>query len=82
MWLKIVLKLGFTLAAIILFIPLNTAPVILVMMDWINHSVTVFNVTYLFNVEKIKQYYEQISSIVLCDVRSLDDIDVIDKMSV
>ena len=28
-----------------------------------------------------KQYYEQILSIVLCDVCSLDDIDVIDKMS-
>ena len=81
MWLKIVLNFGFTIAAIILFIPLNTAPVILVMIDWINHSVTVFNVTFLFNVEMMNNITNKIPPIVLRDVHSLDDIHVIDNMS-
>ena len=80
MWLKIVLILGFTLAAIVLFIPLNTVPVILVMMDWINESVIVFDVTYLFNVEK-NNIIPTIPPIMLRDVHSLNDIHVIDNMS-
>ena len=80
MWLKIVLNFGFTLAAIVLFIPLNTAPVILVMMDWMNQYITVFNVTYLFNAEK-NNTSPTIPSIVLRDVHSLNDIQVVDNMS-
>ena len=65
----------------------NIAPVIFVSWTWIEPQVVVFNVSYLFNVEKIvNSSYDQIPSIALRDMtnqqaHSLSDIKVIDNMS-
>ena len=70
---------------LLFFVPfctsLNTAPAILVMVDWLNHSVCVFNVTYLLNIEMVDNITNRIPAIALRDVNSLNDVQVIDNMS-
>ena len=60
---------------------LNTAPAILVMVDWLNQYVCVFNVTYLLNIEMVDNKTNRIPAIALRDVNSLNDVQVIDNMS-
>ena len=70
------------LSFIVLFcISLNTAPAILVMVDWLEHYVCVFNVTYLLNIEMVDNITNRIPAIALRDVNSLNDVQVIDNMS-
>ena len=59
-------KIGFCFCAIIIFSTLNIAPMVVVFCDWINPQVTVFKVSFLFNVEKMNK--TKISTIVLRDV--------------
>ena len=59
-------KIGFCFCAIIIFSSLNIAPMVMVFCDWINPQVTVFKVSFLFNVEKMNK--TKIPTIVLRDV--------------
>ena len=63
--LRAVFKLGFCISALIFSI-LNTIPMVMVLYDWINPQVTVFKVSFLFNVEKMNK--TKIPSIALRDV--------------
>ena len=56
---------GFFVLFVTMGLIANTAPTILVMYSWISGSVTVFNVTYIFNVPKIDNTTNKIPSIVL-----------------
>ena len=66
---------------VLTFISLNTVPAIVVMVDWLEHYVCVFNVTYLLNVEMVDNKTNRIPAIALRDVNSLNDVQVIDNMS-
>ena len=66
---------------VLIFILLNTAPAILVMVDWLGSYVCVFNVTYLLNIEMVDNKTNRIPAIALRDVNSLNDVQVIDNMS-
>ena len=62
---------------------LNTAPAVLVMVDWLGSYVCVFNVTYLLNIEMVDNITNRIPAIALRDVNNnlLNDVQVIDNMS-
>ena len=85
-WLQIVTKKGIYFLAFVVIL-VNLAPVVFVSITWIKPQVTVFNVSYLFNVEKIvNSTYDKIPSIALRDMtnkqaHSLSNIKVIDNMS-
>ena len=66
---------------VLIFILLNTAPAILVMVDWLGSYVCVFNVTYLLNIEMVDNKTNRIPAIALRDVNSLNDVQVIDNMT-
>ena len=66
---------------VLFFILLNTAPAVLVMVDWFGSYVCVFNVTYLLNVEMVDNKTNRIPAIALRDFDSLNDVKVIDNMT-
>ena len=66
---------------VLICILLNTAPAILVTIDWLERYVCVFNVTYLLNIEMVDNITNRIPAIALRDVNSLNDVQVIDNMS-
>ena len=85
-----VLNFGFIIFGYLFFAVLNTSPAVLVILSWTNQYVQVYGVSYLFNVEKVKNG-SKIPIIVLrdqstsatpmtIDPSSLNDTQIIDNM--